>query len=214
MTRENISIGSSANDGTGDTLRTAGDKINSNFAEVYAHLGGGDSSNLSSQISLEDSSLVFEGNAADGFETRLRVTNPTQDNIITFPDSTGDVVLTTADQTVARKTLERVSFSGSNISANGTADSDATFIVGNKATALAVALDDGSTHGEIKYFANRKAGAMTVTPLNFTLGTSFTVKQNGAIQCIWDSGEPASIGSGKWFLLGFDSATDYISINV
>ena len=31
MTRQNINIGSSANDGTGDTLRTAGTKINQNF---------------------------------------------------------------------------------------------------------------------------------------------------------------------------------------
>ena len=64
-----------------------------------------------------------------------------------------------------------------------------------------------------------KAGDMTVTPNSFALGTSFKIKQNGAIQCIWDSGEPGSVNSGKWYLLGFDSsgttgATDFISINV
>ena len=53
ITRQIISTGTSANDGTGDTLRTAGTKINANFAEVYAFLGGGDSSNLSSLISLD-----------------------------------------------------------------------------------------------------------------------------------------------------------------
>ena len=31
MTRQNINVGSSANDGTGDTLRSAGTKINQNF---------------------------------------------------------------------------------------------------------------------------------------------------------------------------------------
>lgn len=35
MARQNISVGSAANDGTGDSLRTAGIKINSNFIEVY-----------------------------------------------------------------------------------------------------------------------------------------------------------------------------------
>lgn len=219
MTRENIFIGSSANDGTGDTLRTAGSKINSNFAEIYAHLGGGDSSNLSTQVTLNDSSVVFEGSSANAFETRLKVTDPTKDNIVTIPDSTGEVLLDKAAQTVSRKTLERVSFTGSNISANGTADSNASFIIGNKATALSVSLHNGSVHGEIKYFANRKAGDMTVTPNSFALGTSFKIKQNGAIQCIWDSGEPGSVNSGKWYLLGFDSsgttgATDFISINV
>ena len=32
---------SSANDGTGDTLRVGADKINDNFNEVYAALGNG-----------------------------------------------------------------------------------------------------------------------------------------------------------------------------
>jgi hypothetical protein len=35
MARQNINIGSSANDGTGDPLRTAFDKINENFDELY-----------------------------------------------------------------------------------------------------------------------------------------------------------------------------------
>lgn len=35
MARQTINIGSSANDGTGDPLRTAFDKINDNFQEIY-----------------------------------------------------------------------------------------------------------------------------------------------------------------------------------
>ena len=34
MARQAINIGSSANDGTGDPLRTAFDKINDNFVEL------------------------------------------------------------------------------------------------------------------------------------------------------------------------------------
>jgi len=40
MTRQSISTGSAANDGTGDTLRSAGTKINANFGELYYDLGG------------------------------------------------------------------------------------------------------------------------------------------------------------------------------
>lgn len=36
MTQQNINIGAAANDGTGDTLRAAGTKINANFTELYA----------------------------------------------------------------------------------------------------------------------------------------------------------------------------------
>ena len=34
MARQNINVGSNANDGTGDTLRTTGNKINSNFVKI------------------------------------------------------------------------------------------------------------------------------------------------------------------------------------
>lgn len=40
MAKQTIGLGSSANDGTGDDLRTAGGKINSNFTELYDALAG------------------------------------------------------------------------------------------------------------------------------------------------------------------------------
>jgi hypothetical protein len=36
MTRQILDIGSDANDGTGDTLRAAMDKVNENFSELYS----------------------------------------------------------------------------------------------------------------------------------------------------------------------------------
>jgi hypothetical protein len=39
MAQQDIGLGSSANDGNGDDLRTAGGKINDNFAEIYARTG-------------------------------------------------------------------------------------------------------------------------------------------------------------------------------
>jgi hypothetical protein len=35
MAKQTISLGTSANDGTGDSLRSAGTKINANFTELY-----------------------------------------------------------------------------------------------------------------------------------------------------------------------------------
>ena len=104
MTRQNIGIGSSANDGNGDTLRTAGSKINANFREIYTFLA--DSNNLSTQISLENDAVVFEGSSTDDFETRLKVTDPTKDNIITLPDSTGTVTLDNTIQTLTVAQLQ------------------------------------------------------------------------------------------------------------
>lgn len=39
MAKQNISLGTTPNDHTGDSLRVAGGKINSNFAELYDALG-------------------------------------------------------------------------------------------------------------------------------------------------------------------------------
>jgi hypothetical protein len=45
-------------------------------------------------LTLNDSSVVFEGSSADDSETTLTVTNPTGDRTITLPDATGTVALT------------------------------------------------------------------------------------------------------------------------
>ncbi len=195
MTRQNISTGTAANDGTGDTLRGAGTKINANFVELYQKLGG-DSDNLSSQLSIGSDGIIFEGSTADDFETTLKVTNPTQDNIITFPDSTGDVILTNTIQTLTNKS---VSFQTSTITANGTANATATYIICNKASGLAVTLGDGSHPGQLKIFTNKGAGTATITPTNFAGGTSFAIATNEGATCIWDG--------TNWFLVGNQSVT-------
>ena len=103
MTRQNIGIGSAANDGNGDTLRTAGTKINANFREIYTFLA--DSNNLSTQISLENDAVVFEGSTANDFEIRLKAKDATADRDIILPNVSGNLVLDSATQTLTNKTL-------------------------------------------------------------------------------------------------------------
>jgi hypothetical protein len=52
-----------------------------------------------------DASIIFEGAVADAHETTLTVVEPTQDNIIYLPNTTGTVVLATATQTLTNKTM-------------------------------------------------------------------------------------------------------------
>jgi len=54
---------------------------------------------------LAAASISFEGATADAHETTLTVVDPTQDNVITLPNTTGTVVLTTATQTLTNKTM-------------------------------------------------------------------------------------------------------------
>jgi hypothetical protein len=55
-------------------------------------------------LTLNDSSIVFEGSSADTSETTLTVTNPTADRTITLPDVTGTVV-TTGDTGTVTSTM-------------------------------------------------------------------------------------------------------------
>ena len=60
-----------------------------------------------------DASIVFEGATADAHETTLTVVDPTQDNTITLPNTTGTVAILTATQTMTNKTLTSPIISGS-----------------------------------------------------------------------------------------------------
>ena len=104
MTRQNIGIGTTANDGTGDTLRAAGQKINDNFVELYLKLGG-DSDALSPQLSFTVGSLIFEGSTPDDYETELVAVDPTADRIVYIPNVSGTLLLDSASQTLTNKTL-------------------------------------------------------------------------------------------------------------
>ena len=52
-----------------------------------------------------ETSIVFEGATADAHETTLTVVDPTQDNVITLPNTTGTVVIANAVQTLTNKTM-------------------------------------------------------------------------------------------------------------
>jgi len=270
MARQNINTGTTANDGTGDTLKTAGTKINENFVELYRFLGGGDSDNLSSQVTFEDSAVVFEGASADAYEMRLTTVEPTADRQIQLPNASGIIVLKDTTDTLSNKTLNiptltnpivngdifdtnsnellqftaaasavneftilnaatgnapqlnatgtntninidinakgtgsvdvsKLALSSVEINANGAANTGASYIICNKASALAVSLADGTTTGEYKIFTNKGAGVATITPANFAAGTSFAIAQNEGATCIWDG--------TNWFLVGNQSVT-------
>lgn len=59
-----------------------------------------------------DASITFEGATPDAFETTLTVVDPTQDNTITLPNTTGTVAILTATQTMTNKTLTSPTING------------------------------------------------------------------------------------------------------
>ena len=59
MAQQTISIGTTANDGTGDPLRTAFNKINSNFTELYT------SSPFGKQVTITGNQITANASNAD-----------------------------------------------------------------------------------------------------------------------------------------------------
>lgn len=262
MARQNISTGSAANDGTGDTLRAASQKINETFVEIYKKFGG-DSNILSPVVSFDNTGIII--NLGNSY-TLTAAGIPATDRTIFLPDANGTAVLDIATQTLTNKTLttptisspkittaindansnELVKFTsvasavneititnaatgnspsvvatGTNTNINLLIDpkgagsvelgktalssvevtSDqanyvptSSHIICNKASALAIGLDDGTTSGEMLVFTNKGAGVATVTPDNFAQGTSFALAQYDGATVIWDGTD--------WYLVG------------
>lgn len=101
MTRQNINTGTTANDGTGDTLRTGANKINDNFRELYTAFGG-DSATLAGIVNITPSGVVFNGVT---YKTYVNATEGVTDHNINFPAASGNIVLDTASQILTNKTL-------------------------------------------------------------------------------------------------------------
>jgi len=76
MARQNINIGSSANDGTGDPLRTAFDKINDNFVELYG--GDNDINTLDANLDVNNFAIT---------------TGKTNGDVTITPNGTGSIKL-------------------------------------------------------------------------------------------------------------------------
>lgn len=99
MAKQTVNLGSSANDGTGDPLRTAFDKINDNFDELYLYSTAASGNNITitaNTIASDDTNgnIIIDPNGtgrlviATGSEIRL---TDHVDNGVAFVDADGDI---------------------------------------------------------------------------------------------------------------------------
>ena len=66
MAKQSIGLGTTANDGTGDTIRAGGDKVNDNFTELYNALGDGTTiaANTGTLVSNAYAIATYQSNTA------------------------------------------------------------------------------------------------------------------------------------------------------
>jgi len=121
MAKQTVNLGSSANDGTGDPLRTAFDKINDNFDELYLYSTAATGNNIT---------ITANTIASDN----------TNGNIILDPNGTGDIVVATgAELTLTDHTDNAVLFSDA--SGNLTMSAGFTFDGTNVATTGSISVN-------------------------------------------------------------------------
>ena len=66
MARQTVNIGATANDGTGDSLRIGGDKVNDNFGELYNYLGGDSDQLPANRVVLHRNTIITADGALPG----------------------------------------------------------------------------------------------------------------------------------------------------
>ena len=64
MAKQSINLGSSANDGTGTTLRAGGDLVNDNFDEIYSAIGTGSALSITVSGASNGQALVYSSSNA------------------------------------------------------------------------------------------------------------------------------------------------------
>ena len=109
MAYQKVGIGSSANDGTGDTLRVGADKINENFEDLFGKINGVANSAISDGTALTSDTVTL--NDATQTLTNKTLTSPVIGVInnggnLILPTGTNDTLVgrTTSD-TLTNKTL-------------------------------------------------------------------------------------------------------------
>ena len=142
MAYQALGLGSAANDGTGDDLRTGGDKINDNFVEIYTKLGDG------STLSSDTVAL-------------LTATQTMTNKTLTAPTINGVVGGTTTSQTITTLTTEGIQNATGELEI--TAANQVVEIQGGGSNSGAITLNcEQNTHGQ-KIIAQPHSAGVTNT---------------------------------------------------
>lgn len=208
MARQGINIGSSANDGTGDPLRTAFDKINDNFVELYG---------TDNDINTLDANLDVNNNAI--------TTGVTNGDVTITPNGTGSIKLGAmkfVGTTMSSDDSTQITIA-ENIQTTGTLNVSGATTLGNTlsvGTSLALAsgatvtgIDNGAlgssatllaTQGAIKTYVDAQ---VTASDLDFACDDSTTLSIDLDSESLQFSGGTGvtTAGTGNTVTVAIDS---------
>ena len=170
MAFQSIGLGSTADDGTGDTIRVGGDKINDNFTEIYTLLGTGTAltsglSATSSVVTLAGPSITGVASFADGSASAPSITNTGDTNTSVFFSAADEVAIATGGTQRFKVTASGIEIAdGGNI--GSASDTDAMSISSGGVVAFSASLQvkNGATSaGFIEFFEDSDNGTNKAT---------------------------------------------------
>ena len=164
MTKQTIGIGSTANDGTGDPLRDAFDKVNDNFNEVY------------SAFTFASNNATAANNILLGTGTTNTVANS---STVKISNSTSEVSTTTGSILIGNSTVNTTSNSSTIVVSNSTSSitiSEGTVTVGNSTVNTSA---NSSLVNATSVTVNSNTGLTLGTAV--TTANGFTYLPNGLI---------------------------------
>ena len=201
MAYQALGLGSSANDGTGDDLRTGGDKINDNFVELYTKLGNG---SALSNLTFPTGTDTIVGRATTDTLTNKTLTSPVittpqindtsanhqyvfavselaADRTVTLPLLGGNDEFVFKDHAVTMTNKTMGAMFGTVQALSGAGAVDLTSLITQVTTTSADALTlANGTNGQLKIITMvADGGDGTLTPATFANGTTITFNDVG-----------------------------------
>ena len=159
MAQELINIGAQADDGTGDTIRNSGRKINANFTELYAFPV------VSADIKFKGNNIVSESSNAD------IVIRPSGTGNVVFPgitlqDNNIKVNRTNDDLKISANGAGRVVIGGVGFSGTSIVGTDSTIVNFNETLIVDGTLNAGASTLSSSLRLNSTAGVTSGTTLS------------------------------------------------
>ena len=181
MAKQVIGIGTTPNDGTGDTIRTGGDKINDNFDEIYTLLGTGTSltsgiSATSSVVTLAGPTVTGVASFAAGSNSAPSITKTGDTNTGIYFSAADEVAVTTGGTQRVRFTSSTATFSTAITSSGSITGGGLLTTGGNIVIPDAGTIGSATTTGAMTIAAN---GNVTFSGTVAAVGTvNFEIKNS------------------------------------